>query len=106
MKGVPTLIVAAALALGAATEARQATVEDMSLMTTPALLISGTRQVSQGTGFLYATTKPNGVDIDMVFLATNYHVVTGNEPMSAARPGLRACNTNSSRSDSRTASSV
>jgi len=86
MKGVPTLIVAAALALGAATEARQATVEDMSLMTTPALLISGTRQVSQGTGFLYATTKPNGVDIDMVFLATNYHVVTGNEPMSAARP--------------------
>ena len=80
------MILAAAMAATASPEARQGKVEDMSLMTTPVLLINGTRQVSQGTGFLYATTKPNGKDIDMVFLATNYHVVTGNEPMSPARP--------------------
>lgn len=79
-------LAAATLVLGVPTEARQASVEYMSLMTTPVLLINGTRQVSQGTGFLYATTKPNGKDVDMVFLATNYHVVTGNEPLSQARP--------------------
>jgi hypothetical protein len=85
----PLLPVFAALAVAvAAPEARQGsstTVEYMSLMTTPALLLSGARQVSQGTAFLYATTKPNGTDIDMVFLVTNYHVVTGNEPLSPAR---------------------
>lgn len=86
MKTLLSLAAVLALALVTATEARQATLEPMSLMTTPALLINGTRQVSQGTGFLYATTKPNGTDIDMVFLVTNYHVVTGNEPLSQARP--------------------
>lgn len=85
MKSLITAVAAVTL-LTSATAARQAELEPMSLMTTPALLINGNRQVSQGTGFLYATTKPNGTDIDMVFLATNYHVVTGNEPMSAARP--------------------
>jgi hypothetical protein len=68
------------------TAARQATVEFMSLMTTPVLLINGVRQISQGTGFLYATTKPSGKDVDTLFLVTNYHVVTGNEPLSSARP--------------------
>ncbi|MEI6245128.1 MAG: trypsin-like peptidase domain-containing protein [Acidobacteriota bacterium] len=85
MKSLIPALVAVALLFTAITAARQAELEPMSLMTTPALLINGNRQVSQGTGFLYATTKPNGRDIDMVFLATNYHVVTGNEPMSAAR---------------------
>lgn len=85
MKIFMPAIAVVALLLTSATAARQAELEPMSLMTTPVLLVSGTRQVSQGTGFLYATTKPNGTDIDMVFLATNYHVVTGNEPMSAAR---------------------
>ena len=80
------LAATAALLLTLPAAARQATLEPMSLMTTPALLINGTRQVSQGTGFLYATTKPNGTDVDMVFLVTNYHVVTGNEPLSQARP--------------------
>ncbi len=79
------LVITASLAAGASPAAQQATLEPMSLMTTPALLINGTRQVSQGTGFLYATTKADG-NIDMVFLATNYHVVTGNEPLSVARP--------------------
>lgn len=85
MKIFKPAIAVVALLLTSATAARQAELEPMSLMTTPVLLVSGARQVSQGTGFLYATTKPNGTDIDMVFLATNYHVVTGNEPMSAAR---------------------
>ena len=85
MKIFKPAIAVVALLLTSATAARQAELEPMSLMTTPVLLVSGARQVSQGTGFLYATTKPNGTDIDMVFLATNYHVGTGNEPMSAAR---------------------
>ncbi len=76
---------AAALCVAGGVEARQSTVDVMSLMTTPALLINGTRQVSQGTGFLYATTQPNGKDVDTLFLVTNYHVVTGNEPLSNAR---------------------
>lgn len=86
MKSLLTAMVAASLALATTTTAQQVTLEPMSLMTTPTLLINGTRQVSQGTGFLYATTQPNGTGIDMLFLATNYHVVTGNEPLSSARP--------------------
>ena len=72
--------------IGQPLAARQSDLDPMSLMTTPTLLISGTRQVSQGTGFLYASMKPNGVDIDTVFLVTNYHVVTGNDPLANARP--------------------
>jgi hypothetical protein len=87
MKSLILPIAAVTLLLTSVTAARQGgELEPMSLMTTPVLLVSGARQVSQGTGFLYATTKPNGTDIDMVFLATNYHVVTGNEPLSVARP--------------------
>jgi hypothetical protein len=73
---VATLLAAAAL--------RAQNIEPMSLMTTPVILAEGGRSSSQGTGFLYATTR--GEDIDMVFLVTNYHVVTGNEPLSSARP--------------------
>ena len=86
MRSALTLLAALALAATTPLAARQGRLDAMSLMTTPTLLINGTRQVSQGTGFLYATTKPNGTDIDMVFLVTNYHVVTGNDPMSNARP--------------------
>ena len=79
-------IAAAGAALALAVPARaQQEVEPLSLMTTPVLLLNGARQVSQGTGFLYATMKPNGRDVDMLFLVTNYHVVTGNEPLSSAR---------------------
>jgi len=84
MKSLLPVIVAATLAVTAVADARQAALDPMSLMTTPALLIAGTRQVSQGTGFLFATTKANG-EVDMVFLVTNYHVVTGHEPMSQVR---------------------
>ena len=86
MKSLLPTLAAVLLTVSLSTHAQQASVEYMSLMTTPALLASGARQVSQGTGFLYATTKPNGKDVDQVFLVTNYHVVTGNEPLSVARP--------------------
>jgi hypothetical protein len=85
MKSLLPVLLALIVTVTAAPDARQATVEFMSLMTTPALLINGNRQVSQGTGFLYATTKPNGKDVDTLFLVTNYHVVTGNEPLSNMR---------------------
>ena len=55
-------------------------------MTTPVLLMSGTRAVSQGTGFFFASTTLDGKP-DTVFLVTNYHVVTGRPPLT---PGPRA----------------
>ena len=64
--------------------AAQAPVDPASLMTTPVLLVSGTRQVSQGTGFFFASTDARG-EPATVFLVTNYHVVTGHAPM-ANRP--------------------
>lgn len=83
MKHVLPVLIAAALSAGTVT-AQQTSVEPMSLMTTPVLLVNGTRTVSQGTGFLYATTR--GTQPDTVFLVTNYHVVTGNEPQSQVPP--------------------
>jgi hypothetical protein len=83
MKRVLPVLVAALLGAGSLAAApTQALIEPMSLMTTPVLLANGMRTVSQGTGFLYATTRGN--EPDMVFLVTNYHVVTGNEPQSQA----------------------
>ena len=55
-------------------------------MTTPVLLVNGTRTVSQGTGFFFASTTIDGKP-DTVFLVTNYHVVTGRPPLT---PGPRA----------------
>jgi hypothetical protein len=83
MKHVLPVVIAAALAAGPVT-AQQSLIEPMSLMTTPVLLAAGNHTSSQGTGFLYATTR--GSVPDMVFLVTNYHVVTGNEPQSQAPP--------------------
>jgi hypothetical protein len=80
---VVLVMLTAAPAGVAARSAQQPSIEAMSLMTTPVLLAAGNRTVSQGTGFLYATTR--GGEVDMVFLVTNYHVVTGNEPQSLAR---------------------
>jgi hypothetical protein len=57
----------------------QGEVEKYSMMTTTVLLMKGAQPLSQGTGFLYATTKPDG-SVDTVFIATNYHVVTGHSP--------------------------
>jgi hypothetical protein len=57
----------------------QAMVDEASLMTTPVFLLKGTQTLSQGTGFLFANTKPDG-SVDTVFLVTNFHVVTGHAP--------------------------
>lgn len=68
------------LGLIAAPAAAQTPVDAPSLMTTPVLLMNGTRQVSQGTGFFFASTDARG-EPATVFLVTNYHVVTGHAPM-------------------------
>lgn len=70
----------------AASQGLPADLEPASLMTTPVLLMSGTRAVSQGTGFFFASTTLDGKP-DTVFLVTNYHVVTGRPPLT---PGPRA----------------
>lgn len=80
MKRALPVVVATLLALAGTLVSGQGPVEYMSLMTTPVLLLNGRGTVSQGTGFLFATTKGN--EPDQVFLVTNYHVVTGNEPQS------------------------
>ena len=70
----------------ASSQGLPADLEPASLMTTPILLMSGTRAVSQGTGFFFASTTIDGKP-DTVFLVTNYHVVTGRPPLT---PGPRA----------------
>ena len=64
----------------------QADVDLQSLMTTPVILANGRRDVSQGTGFFFASTKADGVTADRAFLVTNYHVVTGHSPQVSAPP--------------------
>ena len=76
------------LVVGLVTAAPQGLPTDLepaSLMTTPVVLMSGTRAVSQGTGFFFASTTIDGKP-DTVFLVTNYHVVTGRPPLT---PGPR-----------------
>jgi len=70
----------------ASSQGLPADLEPASLMTTPVLLMNGTRAVSQGTGFFFASTTLDGKP-DTVFLVTNYHVVTGRPPLT---PGPRA----------------
>jgi len=65
--------------------AQDPSVDLESLMTTPVLLYNQGRQISQGTGFFYANVKADG-GVDTVFLATNYHVVTGHAPRLLTQP--------------------
>jgi hypothetical protein len=54
------------------------------MITTPVLLLNGDKVVSQGSGFYYAihdSTK----NTNIIFLVTNYHVLTGSAP-SEKRP--------------------
>ena len=78
------VVVLAAVLLSMGPAAAQTVVDPASLMTTPVLLLSGDREVSQGTGFFFANTKTDGTP-DTVFLVTNYHVITGVPPQSAER---------------------
>jgi hypothetical protein len=77
-----SLAMATACLLAAWPAAAQTDVDPASLMTTPVLLFDGPRQLSQGTGFFFASTSSDGVP-ETVFLVTNYHVVTGVAPLSA-----------------------
>jgi len=74
--------VALGLAVAAPPQGLPSDLEAPSLMTTPVVLMNGARPVSQGTGFFFASTTPDGKP-DTVFLVTNYHVVTGRAPMTA-----------------------
>ncbi len=85
---LPAFALAGLLATSTPT-AQAPSVEWESLMTTPVILVNGNHGVSQGTGFFYATLKPDGQSIRTVFLVTNYHVVTGHEPGTPGRDGNR-----------------
>ncbi len=80
-------IVGAAL-LSTGSLARQQDLDPASLMTTPVLLMNEGRTVSQGTGFFFGSTNSTspGRQVETMFLVTNYHVVTGNPPLSTAPP--------------------
>lgn len=71
---VLVVVTLAALAFFARAEA-QMKVDELSLMTTPVVLLDGTKQVSLGTGFFFATTDATGKP-QIPFLVTNYHVLT------------------------------
>lgn len=58
-------------------------VDHLSLCTTPIALLNGDKAVSQGTGFYYSAEYG---DTLVVFLVTNYHVLTGHAPIEAKAP--------------------
>lgn len=65
------------LLLGFAVHAKAQDVEHVSLITTPIFLLKGDNVISQGTGFYYGLVKDKK---QIIFLVTNYHVLTGNPP--------------------------
>ncbi|ADW17182.1 hypothetical protein Despr_1009 [Desulfobulbus propionicus DSM 2032] len=58
-------------------------VDHISLSTTPVFLRKGSQVVSQGTGFYFLSNKDNG---QVLFLLTNYHVLTGSAPSERKAP--------------------
>lgn len=54
-------------------------IDELSLMTTPILLFDGSKQISLGTGFFFASSDADG-KLKIPFLVTNYHVLTGYSP--------------------------
>jgi len=58
-------------------------VDHISLSTTPIFLWKGTELVSQGTGFYYASIRK---DQKVLYLVTNYHVLTGSAPEENKSP--------------------
>ncbi|MFH1927236.1 MAG: serine protease [Chloroflexota bacterium] len=59
-------------------------VEHLSMITTPVILLKGKEMVSQGTGFYYALQDSSHGTI--LFLVTNYHVLTGYPPKETKPP--------------------
>lgn len=58
-------------------------VDHLSLSTTPVVLLKGDQPVSQGTGFYFARTAEHQ---SVLFLVTNYHVLTGHAPAEMKAP--------------------
>lgn len=58
-------------------------IDHLSLATTPVVLLKGATEVSQGTGFYYVGKFG---DKQVVFLVTNYHVLTGHSPVEGKLP--------------------
>jgi len=58
-------------------------VEHLSMITTPVILLKGNETVSQGSGFYFGFGHPSGT---VLFLVTNYHVVTGYPPERLGPP--------------------
>lgn len=58
-------------------------VDHLSLTTTPVHLFKGNNLVSQGTGFYYLEQLDKG---QVLFLVTNYHVLTGASPSEGKKP--------------------
>ena len=63
----------------------QMNVEHISMITTPILLCKGDSVVSQGTGFYYAL-HDTAKNQTIIFLVTNYHVLTGSAPSENKPP--------------------
>ncbi len=59
-------------------------IEHLSMITTPVILLKGDKVVSQGTGFYYGQ-KDSSQDV-ILFLVTNYHVLTGYSPEETNPP--------------------
>lgn len=59
-------------------------IEHLSMITTPVILLKGNKMVSQGTGFYYELKDSSQSTI--LFLVTNYHVLTGYSPKESKPP--------------------
>ena len=59
-------------------------IEHLSMITTPVILLKGDKIVSQGTGFYYEQRGSSQKVI--LFLVTNYHVLTGYSPKETNPP--------------------
>ena len=59
-------------------------VEHLSMITTPVILLKGNKTISQGTGFYYGLQDSSHGTV--LFLVTNYHVLTGYPPEKTKPP--------------------
>jgi len=59
-------------------------VEHLSMITTPIILSKGNKMISQGTGFCYGLQDASQGTV--LFLVTNYHVLTGYSPEKTKPP--------------------
>ncbi len=59
-------------------------VEHLSMITTPVILLKGNETISQGTGFYFELKDSSKGNI--LFLVTNYHVLTGYSPKESKPP--------------------